>query len=247
MPTPHATPASPGTRSRALTLFPTKPSSGRCSDLCPEIVELAAALLGTSEMRLYEAHNWAKYGGATEYDQPLHRDFSNHTMVVPTSDPAFADVEIFIYIHDVPADLRADLRRLAAPHSAHPSRFRPRISRQEHPEAYRYEVAADGPAGTVLAYKTDTFHRGSGIADPLGSRFVLKVSFRTVTDIWFDKLGLSERLNRPEWLRFVERASARQLELVGFPSRGHHYWTEDTWTATCARYPAADLSAFRPD
>jgi hypothetical protein len=225
--------------------FPYKAVEWSLLGLCPEIDELAAALLGTSEMRLYEAHNWAKYGGATEYDQPLHRDFSNHTMVVPTSDPAFAEVEIFVYVHDVAPDCGPTFV-VSQRHTAHIPAVPPVISRQEHPEVYRYEVAADGPAGTVLAYKTDTFHRGSGIADPLGSRFVLKVSFRTVTDIWFDKLGLSERLNRPEWLRFVERASARQLELVGFPSRGHHYWTEDTWTATCARYPEADLSAFRP-
>ncbi len=26
---------------------------------------------------------WAKYSGAIDYDQPLHRDFGNHTMTVP--------------------------------------------------------------------------------------------------------------------------------------------------------------------
>jgi len=226
--------------------FPYKSVEWSLLGLCPEIDELAAALLGTSDIRLYEAHNWAKYGGATEYDQPLHRDFSNHTMVVPTSDPAFAEVEMFVYIHDVPADC-GPTYVVSQRHTAHIPPVPPRISREDHPEVYRHEVAAVGPAGTLLAYKTDTFHRGSGISDPLGSRFVLKVSFRAVTDIWFDRLGLSERLNRPEWPRFVERASSRQLELVGFPPRGHRYWTEDTWTATSARYPAADLSAFRPD
>jgi ectoine hydroxylase-related dioxygenase (phytanoyl-CoA dioxygenase family) len=225
--------------------FPYKSVEWSLLGLCSEIDELASALLGTSDIRLYEAHNWAKYGGATEYDQPLHRDFSNHTMVVPTSDPAFADVEMFVYIHDVPAH-GGPTFVVSQSQTGHIPPVPPIISRQEHPETYRHEVAADGPAGTVLAYKTDTFHRGSGITDPLGSRFVLKVSFRAVTDIWFDKLGLSERVNRPEWVRFVERANPRQLELVGFPPRGHAYWTEDTWAATSTRYPAADLSAFRP-
>ena len=70
----------------------------------PETDELATALLGTSEMLLYEARNWAKCGGTTQYDQPLHRDFSNHTLVVPKSDLVFAEVGMFMYFHDVPAD-----------------------------------------------------------------------------------------------------------------------------------------------
>ena len=203
-------------------------------------------ILGTSAIRLYEAHNWAKYGGATDYDQPLHRDFFNHSMVVPTSDPGFSEVEMFIYIHDVPVEC-GPTYVVSQQHTAKLPPVAGHLSRETQSEVYRHEAAADGPAGTVLAYKTDTFHRGGEITDPLGSRFVLKVSFRTISDIWFDKLGLSERLNRREWRRFVERATPRQLELVGFPPRGHRYWTEDTWTATAARYQKADLSAFRPE
>lgn len=225
--------------------FPYKSVEWSLLGLDPDIAELAVALLGTSSIRLYEGHNWAKYGGATEYDQKLHQDFGNHTMVVPTSDPAFGEVEMFIYIHDVPIDA-GPTYVVSQRHSAHlpPSPYH--LTREDHPDVYRHEVAADGPAGTVLAYKTSTYHRGSGMSDPLGSRFVLKVSFRTVSDIWFDRLGLSERVNTLEWHRFVARASTRQLELVGFPPRGHPYWTADTWTATSARYPKADLLAFRP-
>jgi hypothetical protein len=65
--------------------------------------------------------------------------------------------------------------------------------------------------------------------------------------MWIDRLGLSERVNRPEWHQLLERATPRQLELVGFPPRGHPYWTEETWQGTSERYPAAaSLSAFRP-
>jgi len=226
--------------------FPYKAVEWSLLGVCPDIDELAVALLGTSAIRLYEGHNWAKYGGATEYGQLLHRDFSNHSMVTPTRDPAFAEVEIFIYIHDVPASC-GPTYVVSQRHTLDVPPTPTHLQREEHPEIYLHEVAADGPAGTVLAYKTDTFHRGSGISDPLGSRFVLKVSFRIVGDLWFDRLGLSERVNRPEWHRFVERATPRQLELVGFPPRGHRYWTEDTWTSTSARYPTtAALSAFRP-
>lgn len=213
--------------------------------LCPELVELAEALLGTTAIRLYEAHNWAKYGGATEYEQLLHQDFSNHTLVVPTKDPAFGEVEMFIYIHDVPVDAGPTFA-VSQRYTGHLPPVSSHLKRDEHPEVYRHEVPADGPAGTVLAYKTNTFHRGSGMTDPLGSRFVLKSSYRTVSDIWFDRLGMSDRVNTREWHHFVQRATTRQLELAGFPHRGHAYWTEETWSATAARYPTTDLSAFRP-
>jgi hypothetical protein len=83
------------------------------------------------------------------------------------------------------------------------------------------------------------------MSDPKSSRFVLKASFRTVSDVWFDRLGLSDRLG-VNWQAFVRRATPRQLELAGFPPAGHSYWTAETWAGCCARYPGVDLTAFRP-
>ena len=97
----------------------------------------------------------------------------------------------------------------------------------------------------MLAYKTNTYHRGTAMSASGGARFSLKASYRTVSDIWFDKMSLTERLGEA-WYRFVEQATSRQLELVGFPPRGHRYWTSRTWSDVCHRYPDADLSAFRP-
>jgi hypothetical protein len=55
----------------------------------PKILDLATALLG-EDQRLYSAEAWAKYTGATEYDQWLHRDYLIHTLVVPTDATAYA-------------------------------------------------------------------------------------------------------------------------------------------------------------
>jgi ectoine hydroxylase-related dioxygenase (phytanoyl-CoA dioxygenase family) len=212
--------------------------------LSPPIVTLAEALLGTSAIRMYEGHNWAKYAGAADYEQELHRDYANHTPVVPTADPGSAEVEMFIYIHDVPPEC-GPTRVVSQVHTRGIPMWPPRISRAKHLDIYAHEVSAAGPAGTVLAYRTDTFHRGTAITDPTAGRFVLKASFRTVSDIWFDKLGLTQRLG-DSWYRFVARATPRQLELAGFPPRGHRYWTPTTWADVCSRYPNADLSAFHP-
>ena len=227
-----------------IDLFPYSSVEWSLLGLSPAIAALAEALLGSAALRLYEAHNWAKYAGAADYDQQLHCDYRNHTPVVPSDDPTLAEVEMFIYIHDVPEEL-GPTHVVSQRHTAGLPLWPPRITRDEHPAIYAHEVSAAGPAGTVLAYKTTTFHRGTVMSESGGARFSLKASYRIVSDIWFDKMSLTERLG-DSWYRFVERATPRQLELVGFPPRGHRYWTPRTWNDVCLRYPNADLSAFRP-
>jgi hypothetical protein len=52
-------------------------------------VPLRTSVLRASPPRLslYKVELWAKYSGAANYDQPLHRDFGNHTLVVPRRYP----------------------------------------------------------------------------------------------------------------------------------------------------------------
>jgi hypothetical protein len=71
----------------------------------PRLIALAEALLGTADLRLYAAEAWAKYTGAADYDQWHHRDYLNHTLLAPTEDPAFGQVEMFLYLSDVPEAL----------------------------------------------------------------------------------------------------------------------------------------------
>jgi hypothetical protein len=114
------------------------------------LVGLAEALLNSSAVRVYELHNWAKYTGAADYEQDLHRDYGDHTVVVPTSDSALGAVEMFIYLHDVPethgpTHVVSQLVTASLPPSLQ------RLTRGAYPEIYAREVSAAGPAGTVLA------------------------------------------------------------------------------------------------
>ena len=55
----------------------------------PDLLDLAERFLGSADLRLYEAELWAKYAGAVDYEQRHHRDFVNHSLVVPKrSQPA---------------------------------------------------------------------------------------------------------------------------------------------------------------
>ena len=50
---------------------------------------------------MYKGELWAKYGGATDYDQHHHRDFGNHTLVVPSIQRQWMQVTTFTYLCDV--------------------------------------------------------------------------------------------------------------------------------------------------
>jgi hypothetical protein len=238
-----------GRGSAGIDYFPFASVEWSLLGVSQPLVGLAEALLGTSAIRVYELHNWAKYTGAADYEQNLHRDYGDHTLVVPASDSALGAVEFFVYLYDVaethgPTHVVSRLRTASLPPSLQ------WISKDAYPEIYSHEVSAAGPAGTVLAYRTDTFHRGTSMTALRGARFALKVSYRTVSDVWdvwIDRLGANAQIGlAKEWHNFVERATPRQLELLGFPPRGHQYWTRETWSAVCQRYPACDLSAFQP-
>jgi hypothetical protein len=69
------------------------------------VVDLAETLLADSDLRISSAEAWAKYTGAAAYDQALHRDYLNHTLMFPADDPRFRQLELFVYLVDVPAEL----------------------------------------------------------------------------------------------------------------------------------------------
>jgi hypothetical protein len=45
--------------------------------------------------------------------------------------------------------------------------------------------------------------------------------------------------------RFIERATPRQREVLGFPPPGHPYWNPETLAAVATRYPKMDMSPYR--
>src|SRR4051812_48435588 len=69
------------------------------------ILALAAALLGDDDLHLYGAEAWAKYTGACDYDQALHRDYLGHTVLVPSTTPGCQQVEMLVFLNDVPDEL----------------------------------------------------------------------------------------------------------------------------------------------
>ena len=71
------------------------------------------------------------------------------------------------------------------------------------------------------------------------------MSFRPAAAEWGHRYGWADRGYWPGWQPFVEAATPRQLELIGFPPPGHPYWTPSTLAGVHLRYPRLDLTPWR--
>src|SRR5579864_1821840 len=123
----------------------------------PDLVDAAERFLGTAELHLYKVELWAKYAGAVNYEQPLHRDYGSHSLVVPRLDGRYRQMTTFVFLSDITDE-------------DGPTRLVPYDKGKEVPFTPLYiefgalsdvEVSATGPAGTLLIYRTDILHRGS--------------------------------------------------------------------------------------
>jgi len=70
-----------------------------------KLIALAEAIFDTENIRIYASELWAKYSGAAGYEQEHHRDYLNHTPLVPSAaDLRWRGLEMFIWLSDVPED-----------------------------------------------------------------------------------------------------------------------------------------------
>ncbi|WP_026403443.1 phytanoyl-CoA dioxygenase family protein [Actinomadura rifamycini] len=217
------------------------------------ILALARALLDDGDVRIYTAEAWAKYTGACDYDQDMHRDYLNHSLLVPSTAPGCLQVEMFVFLTDVPEELGPPhllSRRHTADIPPVPNWFL-RPGRQStwrfvddsgSPEMYEAEVSGAGPAGTVIAFEPGAFHRGTRLTAPRGARYSMHLGFRPSGLSWGQRAGWAARSFEPEWVEFVHRATPRQLQAFGFPPPGHAYWTPQTPAGVALRYPELDLT-----
>ncbi len=229
---------------RWQALFPF-PGSGALNLLCvhPSIVDFMERALQTPDIRIYQAAMSAKYAGFTNYEQPMHTD-RNHSWLPPRPGPPWWHVESFLYLCDV-TDGNAPTHLVCAADSAGRDPTAPLIMPGRDPDIYAAERAATGVRGSLLAYRSDVFHRGVDLVEPGGARFLLNCSYKVAALDWIGYHSMQSRATSLDWDAFVERASPRQLELFGFPPPGHPVWDAEMLDATARRYPKLDLSPWR--
>jgi len=209
------------------------------------LIDLAEEFLETRDLRIYQGLLSAKYShGAPDYEQLLHADYGNHTLVVPRPDVGYQQLEMFVYLSDVSPETAATRVVPRELTSGIPVE-RTYLSFEEYPHLYAAEEPASGSAGSVLLYRPDTYHRGVALTAPASARFMLHVSFKPAGTDWLGYQAWPSAAESMAWHRLVPRLSVRQLCALGFPGPGDGYWTEETLAGVSARYPHLDLTPWR--
>lgn len=239
----HKAPGRPAFRTPQFdgtTLFPVEncPTLNRLF-VDEALVRFARLALQTEDLRIYQSRTWSKHGAHTDYEQPMHRD-GNHALIPIANVPRWWHLECFVYLQDVDEHNGATG---VVPGSVARAELTDResLTRDQAPELYEAEVRASGPAGSVLAYRSDVWHRGHNLK-PGTDRHIMVVAFRPAEAEW---VGFDEHaplVGRPGWVRFAERATPDDLALFGIPRPGHRYWNHELLEAMAAMYPGLDLT-----
>jgi hypothetical protein len=207
----------------------------------PRILAIVRQILGLDEIRLYKGELWATYAGTTDYDQHHHRDFGNHTLVVPTVERRWMQVTTFTYLCDVDDSNGAT--------AIVPKRFTAQIplgQRRTQPGELRdREVLGCGRAGTTLFYSTEVFHRATSLRAPGASRFTILADYKAADANWTNKHSFGHLGQRPEMIEFVTNVDADTRTLLDIPAPGHAYWTDQTIADMEIRYPGIDMTPYR--
>ena len=236
-----ATPSTPRSQFAGVEEFPYRSWDLNRLAFHPDLVDAAERYLGTTELHLYKVELWAKYAGAVNYDQPLHRDYGSHSLVVPRPRrplPAADHVHLPLRRHrggrpDPDRPLRARARTC-------PSR---RCTSSSAPWPI-VEVSAVGPAGSLLVYRTDILHRGSDFTGAGRSRFSILADYQVRGTTWGGKMAWPKQ-SPQRWAKLMPQCTVRERDLFGFPRPGDDYWNEQTLADVALRYPGMDMTPYR--
>jgi ectoine hydroxylase-related dioxygenase (phytanoyl-CoA dioxygenase family) len=210
----------------------------------PEIIAFVERLLGTPEVMLSQAAIWAKYAGTGEFEQGLHLDYQGNTLVVPRDDGDYRQVNMILYYGDVGLDM-GPTYVVSQEKTGHLPLWPTHRTRKKDPQLYKDERPVLATAGTLLVFSMRTWHRASSVEAGFGARFSHHLVWRSARHNFAGYHLWSRMGENPDLQRFIERATPRQREALGFPSPGHAYWNEETRAAAALRYPKLDLAPYR--
>ena len=207
----------------------------------PDLIDAAERFLHTQDLQLYKVELWAKYSGAIDYNQAHHRDYGNHSLLVPSLDGRHRQLTTFILLSDV---TEADGPTKVVP--LQHSRDIPLVpTTLPYGAMFDAEVSVTGSAGSLFMYRTDVLHRGSGFTAAGRSRFAILTDFQQRGWPWTGKMAWPDRANQPAWPAAMTQMTPRQRELFGFPGVADAYWNEQTLRDTQTRYPGMDMAPYR--
>jgi len=210
----------------------------------PRIISIVEQLIGTPQMLLSQSAIWAKYAGAADYEQGLHLDYQGNTLVVPRDDGDYRQVNMILYYSDVTEDL-GPTYVVSQEHTRELPLWPAFKPRKKHPELYKLEQPILAKAGSLLIFSMRTLHRASAITAERGARFSHHLVYRAARHNFQGYHLWSHHGENPDLSKFIQRATPRQREVLGFPKPDDPYWNDQTLAAVALRYPAIDMTPYR--
>ncbi|HSV12828.1 MAG TPA: phytanoyl-CoA dioxygenase family protein [Tepidisphaeraceae bacterium] len=212
----------------------------------PELIAFIERVLGTPDVVLSQAAIWAKYAGTGDFEQGLHLDYQGNTLVVPRDDGDFRQVNMILYYSDVTEEM-GPTYVVSQAHTRELPLWPTHRTRKRSPELYRHERPVLANPGDLFLFGMRTWHRASNITDDFGVRLSHHMVYRAARH-GFQGYHLWSRQGENEQLQhFMQRATPRQREVLGFPKPGDSYWNEETRAAVKLRYPGMDMTPYGTD
>ena len=233
-------PGSDSDRSKQFEFIHTLPFNASVElnllSLHPKLISLSEELLGSDNVVLYQSHTWAKFSGRANYNQALHCDFNNHTLTVPSTEARSGSVNYLIYLSDVTEGdgpfcyvSKKDSNEILGHRCL-------AVDKTNYSALIQKEKMVVAPAGTVIAYTLDTFHRGTDLIESDSYRYSMSISYKSNENnsIGFHVWQVTPARN---WSLIMNNASPSQLSCLGIPKPGSRFWNATTIKQTKERWP----------
>ncbi len=217
--------------------------------LHPALIDFAKQALRTEAVYLYQCQAWAKFTGESDYDQPFHCDFVNHTLTAPSEDEHLNSITILCYFSDV-TDAHGPMNYVTRPDSSKVAG--PEATLDLDPVRHAklqdslkvYGRSSAGLAGSIVPYGIDIYHRGTNMTAPEGVRYAVMVCFRAASNDSIAFHAWPFHHQKP-WNKIFDNATPEQLACFGVQLPGHPFWTPETLRRAQVRYPGWDLKPYR--
>jgi len=204
---------------------------------------IAEQVTRSTDLRLMRGGYQAKFTGAADFDQLLHLDYTNHTLVVLPDEPDSTMVGFFAYFTDVTANTGPTMA-VSRTHCQHLRITDTHLDRTAWPDLYKHEEPLLCQAGSLLVYDYRTLHRGSALRGLSAHRLTLSFAYGVAAP-WHGFYSWPNRADEPVVRQLIATLAPDERALLGFPPVGDDYWTDATLDAVAARYPGFDPSPYR--
>ena len=210
----------------------------------PDLIDFVARVLGHQNLLLSQAAIWAKYAGTGDFEQGLHLDYQGNTLVVPREDGDYRQVNMILYYTDVAADLGPTYVVSQEKTKSLPL-WPTHRTRKKDAKLYDHEKPVLANAGDLFIFGMRTWHRASDMTADHGVRFSHHLVWRSAHHGFQGYHQWSHLGEKPELQNFIQRATPRQRQALGFPPPRDAYWTKETLEAVALRYPKMDMKPYR--